>query len=51
MKSFVFRTLSPFFSRTATIKSYLQALGAKFGESVEPQVIERDSSSWQPGSS
>lgn len=38
VKSFLFRALSPFFSKSATIEAYLKHLGAKFGESVTPEV-------------
>ncbi len=44
IKSFVFRALSVFFSKTATIESYLKALGTKFGESVKPEVVSRGES-------
>ena len=40
VKVFLFRALGPFFSKTATLESYLKALGAKFGESVTPQVVQ-----------
>jgi hypothetical protein len=39
IKSFLFRALSPFFSKTATIEGYLKALGGKFGENVTPEVV------------
>ena len=40
--SWLFRALSPFFSKTATIESYLKALAAKFGEAAAPVVVRRE---------
>jgi len=40
VKVFLFRALSPFFSKTATIEGYLRALGAKFGETIVPEVVQ-----------
>lgn len=39
VKSFLFRALSAFFSKTATLEGYLKALGAKFGEPVTPEIV------------
>jgi uncharacterized protein YndB with AHSA1/START domain len=39
--SFVFRALSPLFSKSATIEAFLRALAAKFGETVTPEVVRR----------
>jgi uncharacterized protein YndB with AHSA1/START domain len=41
VKNLVFRALSPFFSKTATMEGYLEALGAKFGETVTPEVVQK----------
>ena len=41
VKSVMFRALSPFFSATATIEGFLRALGAKFGETVAPEVVRK----------
>jgi uncharacterized protein YndB with AHSA1/START domain len=37
VKVFLFRALSVFFSKTATMEQYLKELGAKFGEQVTPE--------------
>ena len=39
--SLLFRALSPFFSKTATLEDYLRALAAKFGETAVPEVVRR----------
>jgi uncharacterized protein YndB with AHSA1/START domain len=41
MTSWMFRALSPFFSKTATLEAYLKALAAKFGEVARPEVARR----------
>lgn len=41
IKSFVFRALSVFFSKTATIEGYLAGLGKHFGETVTPEVVSK----------
>ena len=41
VKVFLFRAMSAFFSKTATIEGYLRSLGAKFGETVAPEIVER----------
>jgi len=40
--SWMFRALSPFFSKSATLEAYLKALAAKFGEAAAPEVVRRD---------
>ena len=37
--SWMFRALSPFFSKTATLEAYLKALAAKFGETAALAVL------------
>jgi len=39
--SFLFRALSPLFSKSAAIEGYLSALAAKFGVKAAPQVIRK----------
>lgn len=38
VKAFLFRALSTFFSKTATIEKYLKELGTQLGETVVPEV-------------
>jgi uncharacterized protein YndB with AHSA1/START domain len=42
VKAFVFRALSVFFSKTATIETYLKSLGRKLGETVTPVVVRKN---------
>ena len=39
--SLLFRALSPFFSKTATLEAWLKSLAAKFGEAAQPEVVRR----------
>lgn len=39
--SLLFRALSPFFSKSATLEAYAKSLAAKFGEDAMPEVIRR----------
>lgn len=39
--SLLFRALSPFFSKTATLEAYLKSLAARFGEAAQPEVVRR----------
>jgi len=39
--SWMFRALSPFFSKTATLEGFLKALAAKFDEAAAPEVVRR----------
>jgi uncharacterized protein YndB with AHSA1/START domain len=39
--SFLFRALSPLFSKSASLERYLKALAAKFGETAAPEILRR----------
>jgi uncharacterized protein YndB with AHSA1/START domain len=42
VSSFLFRALSPLFSKSASLESYLKSLAVKFGETAEPEVVRRE---------